>query len=371
MNLPKPSKKKKIILGVSDKNLAGSIKAEFPGVECETGETSEVVADLLRGLRLHAPKLLKGLQEGDVERAQLGLGHAYSRAKVKFSVQKNDNHIIQAIATLDHLDKAINTFSMRVREWYGWHFPELIRLVSDNHTYAKLALAIGDKKSLTDESLHDIASIVNDDGEVAQDIINAARVSMGQDISAADMENVSAFANRVVKLAEYRRSLFQYLVNKMGIVAPNLASLIGEVVAARLISHAGSLTNLSKYPASTVQILGAEKALFRALKTKGNTPKYGLIYHSSFIGRAGAKNKGRISRFLANKCSIASRIDNFSQEPTRKYGEALRAQVEERLEFYASGTAPTKNEDAMVHLLFVQRWSIANHYNRKTHTMPF
>jgi len=162
------------------------------------------------------------------------------------------------------------------------------------------------------------------------------------------MENVSAFANRVVKLAEYRRSLFQYLVNKMAIVAPNLASLIGEVVAARLISHAGSLTNLSKYPASTVQILGAEKALFRALKTKGNTPKYGLIYHSSFIGRAGAKNKGRISRFLANKCSIASRIDNFSEEPSTKFGLALRKQVEERLDFYATGAAPTKNEDAMV-----------------------
>lgn len=237
---------------------------------------------------------------------------------------------------------------MRVREWYGWHFPELIRIVSDNHTYAKLALAIGDKKSLTDESLHDIAAIVNDDGDIAQAVIDAARVSMGQDISVSDMENVSAFANRVVKLAEYRKSLFQYLVNKMSIVAPNLASLIGEVVAARLISHAGSLTNLSKYPASTVQILGAEKALFRALKTKGNTPKYGLIYHSSFIGRAGAKNKGRISRFLANKCSIASRIDNFSEEPSTKFGLALRQQVEERLDFYATGAAPTKNEDAMV-----------------------
>jgi nucleolar protein 56 len=348
LNLPQSSKKKKIVLGVSDKNLAGSIKASFSGVECETGETSEVCADLLRGLRFHAGKLLKGLQDGDVERAQLGLGHAYSRAKVKFSVQKNDNHIIQAIATLDHLDKAVNTFSMRVREWYGWHFPELIRIVSDNHTYAKLALAIGDKQTLTDESLHDIAAIVNDDGDIAQAIIDAARVSMGQEISATDMENVSAFANRVVKLAEYRRSLFQYLVNKMAIVAPNLASLIGEVVAARLISHAGSLTNLSKYPASTVQILGAEKALFRALKTKGNTPKYGLIYHSSFIGRAGAKNKGRISRFLANKCSIASRIDNFSEEPSTKFGEALRKQVEERLDFYATGAAPTKNEDAMV-----------------------
>jgi len=353
LNLPKPSKKKKIVLAVSDKNLAGSIKAEFPGVECETGETSEVAADLLRGIRLHAPKLLKGLQEGDVERAQLGLGHAYSRAKVKFSVQKNDNHIIQAIATLDHLDKAVNTFSMRVREWYGWHFPELIRIVSDNHTYAKLALAIGDKKTLTDESLHDIAAIVNDDPDIAQAIIDAAKVSMGQDISLSDMENVSAFANRVVKLAEYRRSLFQYLVNKMAIVAPNLATLIGEVVAARLISHAGSLTNLSKYPASTVQILGAEKALFRALKTKGNTPKYGLIYHSSFIGRAGAKNKGRISRFLANKCSIASRIDNFSEEPSTKFGEALRKQVEERLDFYANGTAPTKNEDAMVNITYI------------------
>ncbi|CAD6455223.1 1dd46f7c-e605-4fed-b831-b00ac551a65b [Sclerotinia trifoliorum] len=347
LNMPKPSKKKKVILGVSDKTLAGSIKEEFPGVSCETGETSEVVADLLRGLRLHAPRLLKGLQEGDVERAQLGLGHAYSRAKVKFSVQKNDNHIIQAIATLDHLDKAVNTFSMRVREWYGWHFPELVRIVSDNHTYAKLALAIGNKKNLNDEQLHDIAAIVNDDGDIAQAIIDAAKVSMGQDISVSDMENVSAFANRVVKLAEYRRSLFQYLTDKMAIVAPNLAALIGEVVAARLISHAGSLTNLSKYPASTVQILGAEKALFRALKTKGNTPKYGLIYHSSFIGRAGAKNKGRISRFLANKCSIASRIDNFSEAPTNKFGEALRAQVEERLDFYATGTAPTKNQDAM------------------------
>merc|ERR1712098_675718 len=178
----------------------------------------------------------------------------------------------------------------------------------------------------TDGSLHDLAALVNDDADIAQAIIDSARVSMGQDISETDMENVSAFANRVVKLAEYRKSLFQYLTDKMAVVAPNLASLIGEVVAARLISHAGSLTNLSKYPASTVQILGAEKALFRALKTKGNTPKYGLIYHSSFIGRAGAKNKGRISRFLANKCSIASRIDNFSEEPTTKFGLALRKQ---------------------------------------------
>ena len=348
VNLPKPGKDNTVVLGVSDKNLASSIKAAFPGVECETSGTSEVVSDMLRGIRQHAGKLLKQLQEGDVERAQLGLGHAYSRAKVKFSVQKNDSHIIQAIATLDHLDKAINTFSMRVREWYSWHFPELIRVVSENHLYAKLALFIGDKKRLSDKDLHDLAAQVNDDAEIAQSIIDVAKVSMGQDISVTDMDNVTTFAKRVVSLANYRKSLYSYLVSKMGVVAPNLAALIGEVVGARLISHAGSLTNLSKYPASTVQILGAEKALFRALKTKGNTPKYGLIYHSSFIGKAGQKNKGRISRCLANKCSIASRIDNFSEAPTRKFGDALRKQMDERLEFYASGAQPTKNETAMV-----------------------
>jgi len=113
------------------------------------------------------------------------------------------------------------------------------------------------------------------------------------------------------------------------------------------MQQAGSLTNLAKAPASTVQILGAEKALFRALKTKGNTPKYGLIYHSTFIGRADAKNKGRISRYLANKCSIATRIDSFADEPSSVYGQKLRDQVEERLKFYETGAAPRKNIDVM------------------------
>lgn len=223
----------------------------------------------------------------------------------------------------------------------------MVKIVSENQKYAKVALFVKDKKTLSAESLHDLAAVVDDDEEVAKSVIEAAKVSMGQDIGETDMENVTAFAERVVSLANYRKTLHSYLVSKMGVVAPNLAALIGDIVGARLISHAGSLTNLSKYPASTVQILGAEKALFRALKTKGNTPKYGLLYHSSFIGRAGPKNKGRISRFLANKCSIASRIDNFSESPSTKFGEALKKQVEERLDFYASGTAPTKNEVAM------------------------
>merc|ERR1712045_973541 len=162
-----------------------------------------------------------------------------------------------------------------------------------------------------------------------------------------DLINIDRFADRVIALAEYRKELIEYLRSKMDSVAPNLAALIGDVVGARLISHAGSLTNLAKYPASTVQILGAEKALFRALKTKGPTPKYGLIFHSTFIGRAQAKNKGRISRYLANKCSMASRIDCFSDEATTVFGEKLRDQVEERLAFLTEGTTPRKNIEVM------------------------
>merc|ERR1740139_226868 len=142
-------------------------------------------------------------------------------------------------------------------------------------------------------------------------------------------------------------SLQVYLKERMAAVAPNLATLIGETVGSKLISHAGSLTSLAKFPASTIQILGAEKALFRALKTKGKTPKYGLIFNSTFIGRAAQQNKGRISRYLANKCAIAARVDCFSENPTTKFGESLKGQIEERLKFVASGTKPRKNKLVM------------------------
>merc|ERR1712083_666534 len=210
----------------------------------------------------------------------------------------------------------------------------------------RLARFIGNKSTLDETKLRKLEKIV-DDPEIAQAILSAALMSMGSDISEIDLVNVEHFAKRVVSLHKYRTKLYQYLVDKMEACAPNLASLIGDTVGARLISHAGSLTNLAKAPASTVQILGAEKALFRALKTRGNTPKYGLIFHSSFIGRAGAKNKGRISRYLANKCSIARRIDAFSDESTSVFGSKLKEQVEDRLKFYETGDLPRKNVEVM------------------------
>ncbi|XP_078257540.1 nucleolar protein 56 [Rhinoraja longicauda] len=341
-NMPPTGKKRKVVLGVADQKLAAVIHEEL-GILCQAGG---VVAEILRGVRLHFHSLIQGLTAVSAAKAQLGLGHSYSRAKVKFNVNRVDNMIIQSISLLDQLDKDINTFSMRVREWYGYHFPELIKIVAENHTYCRLAKLIGNRKELSEESLPMLEEVVMDSAK-AQAILDASRSSMGMDISPIDLINIESFSNRVVSLAEYRKTLQDYLRSKMNQVAPNLATLIGEVVGARLISHAGSLTNLAKYPASTVQILGAEKALFRALKTKSNTPKYGLIFHSTFIGRAAAKNKGRISRYLANKCTIASRIDCFSDVLTSVFGLKLRDQVEERLAFYETGEAPRKNVDVM------------------------
>lgn len=144
--------------------------------------------------------------------------------------------------------------------------------------------------------------------------------------------NIRALCAQVISLSEYRTTLFEYLKNRMTAIAPNLTAMVGELVGARLISHAGSLLNLSKCPASTVQILGAEKALFRALKTKHATPKYGLIYHASVVGQAAPKHKGKISRSLAAKCALAIRVDALGDAgEDATVGEQGRLAVEARL----------------------------------------
>lgn len=334
---------KQMQLAVAEPKLGSSI-SEQCSIPCVCNDT---YAELLRGIRTHFARFISGLKDSNLKQAQLGLAHAYSRSKVQHNIAKSDTMIIQSISLLDTLDKDINTFIMRVREWYGWHFPELVKIVRDNYTYSRIALTLKQRNNLSDGIFPQLVDVLGGDEGKAQEVFDAARSSMGQDISDVDIANIETFARKVISLAEYRQRLSAYLIDKMHIVAPNLSALIGEVVGARLISHAGSLANLAKYPASTVQILGAEKALFRALKTKGNTPKYGLIFHSTFIGKAGPRNKGRISRYLANKCSIAARIDCFADFTTNAFGAKLKEQVEERLKFYDEGKAPRKNVDVM------------------------
>ncbi|KAF9797547.1 hypothetical protein SFRURICE_016873 [Spodoptera frugiperda] len=314
--LPKRKKRSKCTLGVLDPKLGAAI-SEALEIPCShTG----AVPEILRGIRHHFHALIKGLTLKACSVAQLGLGHSYSRARVKFNVHRVDNMIIQSIALLDQLDKDINTFSMRIREWYSYHFPELINIVPENQLYTKCAEFIKDRKSLSDESVEPLTEILGD-SEKAQAIIDASKMSMGMDISPVDLINIQMFAGRVVGLSNYRKQIAEYLHTKMESVAPNLTTL--------------SINQC------------AEKALFRALKTRSNTPKYGLLYHSTFIGRAGLKNKGRISRYLANKCSIASRIDCFSEIQSSVFGEKLRQQVEDRLKFYETGDIPKKNIEVM------------------------
>ena len=216
---------------------------------------------------------------------------------------------------------------MRVREWYGWHFPEMVKIVNDNLQYAKCVL----KMSMRTNCKNCDFSDVFEDESVAAALKETAEVSMGTEISEDDCKNIKSLAEQVVSMAEYRLQLFEYLKNRMNAIAPNLTVMVGELVGARLIAHAGSLLNLAKHPASTVQILGAEKALFRALKTKHDTPKYGLIYHASLVGQTAPKHKGRISRVLAAKTALAIRVDAIGEESGATIAYENKRKVEDRI----------------------------------------
>jgi len=266
MNLPKAKKsssssssKKKTpaySLGVVDPGLATAISEGLDGVSVRSDDT---VREVLRGCRLHLDAFVKGLSHGNAStKAQLGLGHSYSRSKVKFNPARSDNMIIQSIALLDQLDKDVNTFAMRVREWYSFQFPELKDIVKDNIMYARAAAYIQDKNSLfgggkrggggggdddADEAkaednskLAGLTDILGGDEDTAKAVVAAARTSMGMDCSAVDMLNITNFTQRMIKLAEFRKQLSNYLSDKMNVVAPNLSALIGDTVGARLIS---------------------------------------------------------------------------------------------------------------------------------------
>ena len=336
----------------SDSNRLGSVDKNFSQKISETLGIKTVVGDFLveisRAIRVHIHKFL-GVDDTTVTKSELGLGHSYSRFKCMFDVNRQDKPVIQSIALIDLLDKDINSFCMRIKEWFSWHFPELGKIITDNYVYIRIVNLIEQRKNLIEnqEELKPKLDEITLDPEISKAIIDSALISMGSEISEADLINIKYFSDRVENLIKYREKLNNYLKNKTNKLAPNTSALVGEIVTARLISHSGSLSTLAKYPASTIQILGAEKALFRALKTRSATPKYGLLYHSSFIGKAKMKNKGKISRYLANKLAMCSRIDCFSGEVTDDYGNELRTQIDERLKYLETGDKPRKNIEVM------------------------
>lgn len=266
---------------ISDKKLAKTIQEKL-NITCKTGEKAN---ELMRCIRFQMQNLVSGLEDAATyKQMQLGLAHSVSRYKLSFSSDKVDTMIIQAVSLLEDLDKELNNYAMRLKEWYGWHFPELSKILTDNVVFAQAVMLIGMRtnvKSLSDEAMEEIMP-----EEIAQEVKEAAEISMGTEILKEDEMHLKTLSQQVISISAYRNNLAEYLKNRMAAVAPNLTALIGELVGAKLISHAGSLISLAKQPASTVQILGAEKALFRALKAKKNTPKYGLIYNASIVGTA-------------------------------------------------------------------------------------
>merc|ERR1712187_171168 len=280
-----------------------------------------------RGIRMHCTSLVEGLEEKEVQAMALGLAHTLSRFKLKFSPDKVDTMIIQAVGLLDDLDKELNNFAMRLREWYGWHFPEMGKIITENMAYARVVKLMGLKSKAKDADFSSVG--VPDD--IAKEVRQAAETSMGTEITEEDLANIMTLCERVIELTEYRGSLAEYLKLRMNAIAPNLTYMVGELVGARLISQAGSLMSLAKHPSSTVQILGAEKALFRALKTKKHTPKYGLIYHASLVGQSAPNLKGKISRVLAAKLSLCCRVDALGDQVEPSLGKDYKDYVEKRL----------------------------------------
>ncbi|KKK16825.1 hypothetical protein P175DRAFT_0456123 [Aspergillus ochraceoroseus IBT 24754] len=322
---------KKVSLAVADPKLGNSI-GKLPGLSIQLVADSSTT-EIYRAIREHLPTLIPGLLPQDMSTMSLGLSHSLARHKLKFSPDKIDTMIVQAIGLLDDLDKELNNYAMRVKEWYGWHFPELAKILNDNIAYSRLVLKMGMR---TNWETADLAEILPEEIETA--VKSAADRSMGTEISEEDLENIQALAEQVIGFADYRSQLAGYLTARMNAIAPNLTALVGDLVGARLIAHAGSLTNLSKSPASTIQILGAEKALFRALKTKHDTPKYGLIYHASLIGQATGKNKGKMARVLAAKASLGLRVDalaewddDVTEEEKAALGTEARFNLERKL----------------------------------------
>jgi nucleolar protein 56 len=248
-----------------------------------------------------------------------------TKLRVRGAVEKRDLIVAQAVQSLDELEKTINMLMARVREWYGIHFPELDRLLEKHETYARLVVELGNKDNFTAENLEkeDVPK------PKAEAIAKVAEKSMGADLSESDMWQIQALCKDILDLYRLRTDFETYLDSTMSEVAPNIQCLVGSLLGARLIAVSGGLMNLAKRPASTIQVLGAEKALFRSLKTGTRPPKHGLIFQHTLLHDAKRWQRGKIARAIAGKLAIAARADAFGR---RSICDELKAEMEKRID---------------------------------------
>ena len=216
--------------------------------------------------------------------------------------------LIPAVQLLQDLDAILNSLSGRMREWYGVHFPEMGRRVRDHENYANVILKLGDKENITADALMKMTLKKKD----AVKVEDASKESMGASFDEFDIKTIQSYAGKTLDMYKFREELVEYISTVTREVAPNTAHLAGPILAAKLIDKAGSMKRLGMMPASTIQVLGAEKALFRAKKTNARPPKHGLLYQHPYVHSVPRDIRGRRARSLAAKIAIAARADLFS-----------------------------------------------------------
>jgi nucleolar protein 56 len=252
-----------------------------------------------------------------------------SSSKVTEISESPDLHIIQAINALDETDKMINLLSSRLREWYGLHFPELDNLIDTISGYAKIVLA-GRRDNLNRKSYGD-AGFPDEKIEMLSLLQEKSR---GGQISNENLVIVQSIAKQIVELFELRITLEKHIEEQMKAIAPNLSGILGTSVGARILGRAGSLKRLATMPASTIQVLGAEKALFRSLKTGAQPPKHGLLFQHTLVHAAPRWQRGKIARAIAAKAALAARVDVFGRGRNDMLFEKLNVRIGEIGEKY-------------------------------------
>ncbi len=307
---------------LEDYELARDVSTKIKEVKVEVSPGHAVFREARDKLPSYFEKV--GVKPEELREFLYNVSLALTRRKVRKAAEKRDLFIAQAISAIDDINKTINLFASRLREWYSLHFPELDDLVDDHRDYVRIVSEIGPRENFSRESLSKIGF---KDREISK-ILDAAKTSMGADFGDFDFEAIRALADVTLKLYEVRRQLEKYIDEAMKEVAPNIRGLVGPLLGARLIALAGGLNKLAMLPASTIQVLGAEKALFRALRTGGKPPKHGVIFQYPAIHRSPRWQRGKIARALAAKLAIAARIDAFTGEYK---ADMLKEELENRI----------------------------------------
>jgi nucleolar protein 56 len=248
-----------------------------------------------------------------------------SEERIREKAAKPDLQVVQSIMAVDELDKILNLTTARVREWYGLHFPELDNLIQDPLAYCRFVASVGLRTNCDEEKLKGAGL---SESKVSA-IVEAAGRSKGGEIREEDLEALMGLAAEAVSIAKQRDRLMKHVERSMKRLAPNLSDIAGPAIGARLIAKVGSLERLARLPSSTIQVLGAEKALFRALKSGGRPPKHGLLFQHSLVHSAAQWQRGKVARALASKIALGARMDYFRGERFEGFSKDALARVEE------------------------------------------